>query len=110
VRLNAKAVRAKMRRRLVKQKKQTQLREFLTEIRTRAAGGYSVRQLMQSHIPDMGSEVKVPASEVTAAVQSHEVSNLGRPRELINFLFKTENNAARKALNKPNRIPVRNIC
>ena len=87
VRLNAKAVRAKMRRRLVKQKKQAQLREFLTEIRARAAEGYSVRQLMQSHIPDIGSEVKVPASEVTAAVQSHEVANLGGPRERINFLL-----------------------
>ena len=42
---------------------------------------------MQSHIPDIGSEVKVPASEVTAAVRSHEVANFGRPRELIIILL-----------------------
>ena len=49
------------------------MREFLAEIRARADQGYSVRQLIASHIPDIGSEIKVAASEVTAALQSHEV-------------------------------------
>jgi hypothetical protein len=31
------------------------------------------RQLMASHIPDIGSEVKVTGSEVTAALRSYEV-------------------------------------
>ena len=50
-----------------------ELIEFLAETRARASQGYSVRQLMASHIPDIGSEVKVTGSEVTAALRSYEV-------------------------------------
>ena len=48
--------------------------EFLAEIRARADEGYSTRQLMSSLIPDIGAELKVAASEVTAALQGHEVA------------------------------------
>ena len=70
--LGPKAKRAKVRRKLVKQKVKRQLRELMQEIRARADEGYSMRQLMQSHIPDIGGEVKVSASEVTAALKSRE--------------------------------------
>ena len=73
VRLNNKVVRAKMRLKLVRHKRRGQMREFLEELRARAAEGYSVRQLIKSHIPDVGGEIKVSAAEVTAALQSHEV-------------------------------------
>jgi hypothetical protein len=53
------------------------MREFLQELRARAAEGYSVRQLIKSHIPDVGGEIKVSAAEVTAALQSHDVDSLG---------------------------------
>lgn len=64
-----------MKRKLVRQKRKNELREFLTEIRSRAAEGYSTRQLIKSHIPDIGNEVKVAASEVTAALRSKEAAN-----------------------------------
>jgi hypothetical protein len=73
VRLNTKVVRAKMRLKLVNHKRRGQMREFLEELRARAAEGYSVRQLIKSHIPDVGGEIKVSAAEVTAAVQCYEV-------------------------------------
>ena len=38
------------------------------EVRHRDNEGYSVRQLLQSHIPEIGVEVKVKDSEVTAAL------------------------------------------
>ena len=44
----------------------------MSEIRDRADEGFSVRQLMQSHIPEVGAEVKISAAEVTAALQKRE--------------------------------------
>ena len=75
--LDRQAKRAKVRRKLVKLKVKGQLREFMQEIRARADEGYSMRQLMQSHIPDIGCEVKVSTSEVTAALKSREVHQFG---------------------------------
>ena len=43
--------------------------EFIAEIRARKGEGYSMRQLMLSHIPDIGSEVKISAAEVNAALK-----------------------------------------
>ena len=54
------------------------MREFLAEVRAREAQGYSVRQLMKSHIPDIGSEVKVAEAEVTAAMEDREVDRIGQ--------------------------------
>ena len=48
------------------------MRAFMSEIRDRADEGFSVRQLMQSHIPEVGAEVKISAAEVTAALQKRE--------------------------------------
>ena len=64
-----------MKRKLLRKKRKSQLRDFLTELRSRAAEGYSTRQLIKSHIPDIGNEVKVADSEVTAALRSHEAAN-----------------------------------
>ena len=58
---------------LVHRKRKEEMKEFMAELRSRADEGYSTRQLMDSLIPDIGREMKVSASEVTAALQSHEV-------------------------------------
>ena len=73
VKLGAKALRAKIQRKLQRRRKNKQMKQFLGEIRDRQAEGYSVRQLMKSHIPDIGSEIKVTAEEVKAALEGHEV-------------------------------------
>ena len=52
----------------MRKKKKKQLKDFLVEVRARADEGYSTRQLMSSLIPDIGTELKVAASEVTAAL------------------------------------------
>ena len=75
VRLDAKTLRAKCHRKLVRQKRKRHLREFIAELRSRAGEGYSLRQLIKSHIPDIGSEVKVAASEVSAAMQSEQADH-----------------------------------
>ena len=62
------------------------MKDFVQEIRARAAEGYSVRQLMKSHIPDVGGEVKIPAAEVTAALTQREVKILNAAKP-INFLL-----------------------
>ena len=54
-------------------KRKQQMAEFLGEIRARKDEGYSVRQLIKSHIPDIGSEIKVTEEEVKAALEGHEV-------------------------------------
>ena len=51
------------------------MKEFLAEVRARADEGYSTRQLMASLIPDIGKELKVANSEVTAAMKKFEVAN-----------------------------------
>ena len=84
--LGKKAKRAKMNRKLMRQKVKGQLRELISEIRARADEGYSMRQLMQSHIPDIGGEVKVAASEVTSALKQCEVPFWGAPGwEIFSF-------------------------
>ena len=85
LRLDAKTLRAKVRRKLVKQRKKAEIKEFLSEIRSRADEGYSTRQLMSSLIPDIGSELKIAASEVTAALKDHEVAFCGQPPGIIIF-------------------------
>ena len=76
LRLNPKLRRTKTRRKLVRKKRKAQIKDFLVEVRARAAQGYSTRQLMRSLIPDIGTELKIPDSEVTAAVREHEVVDL----------------------------------
>ena len=73
--VDRKAMRAKVKRKLLRAKRKEQLKEFLTEVRAREGEGYSTRQLMSSLIPDIGNEVKVADSEVTAALRSHEAAN-----------------------------------
>ena len=72
-RLDPKALRAKTRRKLMRKKKKDQMKEFLVEVRARADEGYSTRQLVRSLIPDIGTELKVADSEVTAALKKHQV-------------------------------------
>ena len=45
------------------------MRGFLAEVRAREGQGYSVRQLVKSHIPDIGGEVKVSEAEVVSKVR-----------------------------------------
>ena len=66
--LDKKVLRAKTKRKLVRKRKSLQLKNYLAELRARHAEGYSVRQLIASHIPDVGTEVKVTDAEVTAAL------------------------------------------
>ena len=66
-----------MKRKLVRRKAKQSMQEFLAELRARAAEGYSARQLMKSHIPDIGSEAKIPEAEVTAALAKREVAIAG---------------------------------
>ena len=61
-----KQLRAKVKKKLRKKQRKTELREFFAEARDRLHEGYSMRQLIQSHIPDIGREKKVADSEVTA--------------------------------------------
>ena len=63
------------------------MKEFMAELRSRADEGYSTRQLMDSLIPDIGREMKVSASEVTAALKGYEVANFEQPTETIICLF-----------------------
>ena len=69
-----KLLRAKTKRKLVNRKRRGQLNEFLAELRSREAEGYSARQLIKSHIPDIGGEVKVSDAEVTAALKRHQAA------------------------------------
>ena len=84
--IDKKIVRAKTKRRLVRHKANKMLREYLAELRSRAAEGYSVRQLIKSHIPEIGGEIKVSDAEVTAAMQKREVKILKSARP-NNFLL-----------------------
>ena len=72
LRVPSKILRAKARRKLVLKKRRGQLKDFLSELRSRQAEGYSARQLIKSHIPDIGSEVQVNDAEVTAALKHHK--------------------------------------
>ena len=81
LRLDPKTLRAKVRRKLLRRKKNEEMKEFMAELRSRADEGYSTRQLMDSLIPDIGREMKVSASEVTAALKNIEVAFFGQPRE-----------------------------
>ena len=64
--------RTKIKRGLVRKKKKAEVRVFLQELRSRADEGFSVGQLMRSHIPEIGHEVKVSGKEVTAALKFSE--------------------------------------
>ena len=46
------------------------------EVRGRADEGYSTRQLVRSLIPDIGTELKIADSEVTAALRDYQVVEL----------------------------------
>ena len=63
------------------------MKEFLVEVRARAAEGYSKRQLVSSLIPDIGTEIKVNESEVTAALRSTQVAFRGQGRGVINYFL-----------------------
>ena len=85
LRLDRKALRAKTKRKLTRKKKKEQMKEFLVEVRARAVEGYSTRQLMNSLIPDIGTEVKVAESEITAALKTTEAGIRGQGRGIINY-------------------------
>ena len=87
-RLAPKALRAKARRKLLRnKKKKDEMKEFLVEVRARADEGYSKRQLVSSLIPDIGTEIKVAESEVTEALRSSQVAFRGQGRGVINYFL-----------------------
>ena len=66
------------------------MRDFFAEVRARADEGYSTRQLMSSLIPDIGTELKVADSEVTAALRDKQVAFRGQAMEkeyVFTFLY-----------------------
>jgi len=81
-----KARRAKMRDKLRKLRRKQDMRNFAEEIRARVDQGYSMRQLMLSHIPEIGQEVKVSAAEITAALRRREANHLWGPSAGICFM------------------------
>ena len=76
-----------MRRKLLRKKMNAEMKEFRHELRARKSEGYSVRQLIKSHIPDIGTEVKIADSEVTTALRKHQVAHFESPPETIIFLL-----------------------
>ena len=58
----------KMRRRLEKKVRKEDMAAFHEEVGARVKEGYSVRQLMRSHIPDIGKIVQVTTKEVNEAL------------------------------------------
>ena len=60
--------RLKMRNKLSRGVRSKDMKDFVAEVRHRDNEGYSVRQLLQSHIPEIGVEAKVKDSDVTAAL------------------------------------------
>jgi hypothetical protein len=81
-----KARRAKMRDKLRKLRLKQDMRQFAEEIRARVDQGYSMRQLMLSHIPEIGQEVKVSEAEITAALRRREANHLWGPSASISFM------------------------
>ena len=49
------------------------MKAFLSELRSRSAEGYSARQPIRSHIPDIGTDLKVSPQEVTAEAERLKV-------------------------------------
>ena len=73
VKLSKKARRAKVKRRLVKKKKKAEMSDFRKEIQARYEDGYSLRQLIKSLIPEIGTEIKVSDAEITKAMSAAQV-------------------------------------
>ena len=78
--LDRRVLRKKIQRKLIRKKRNVEMKDFLADLRARSAEGYSERQLIQSHIPDVGTEIKVSAPEVTAAVAKYEVAAILRKK------------------------------
>ena len=62
------ALRKKMRNRLRTKKRKADMSLFMSEARLRKGEGYSVDQMLRSHVPEIGREIKVSEQEVTAAL------------------------------------------
>ena len=71
--VDKKVLRRMVSKRLMRQKRRSELKDFLSEMRARKNEGYSVRQLIKSHIPDIGTEMRIPASEVNEAMKQQQV-------------------------------------
>ena len=78
--LTNKMRRAKVRRKLVRKKAKQSMTEFLAELRARSDEGYSMRQLIKSHIPDIGSEAKISEAAITAEMRKREKQVVTRDR------------------------------
>ena len=70
--LSKKQERAQMRNKLRRNKKRAMMKAFVAEIRKRREEGYSVKQLVSSHIPDIGVEAKIDEKEVSAALKAKD--------------------------------------
>ena len=66
--------RERMRKKLRRAARKTALKEFMREVKIRKGEGYSAAQLLASHIPDIGVEVRVSEAEVSAALKRAEAS------------------------------------
>ena len=70
--------RDRMRKKLKRKARNVALRGFVKEVKARRTEGYSMRQLLDSHIPDIGVEVKVRESEVSHALRVKEATESER--------------------------------
>ena len=62
-------LRARMRKRLRHRREKEMMSEFRGEVARREAQGYSAEQLLRSHVPQVGDEVKITEAEVNAALK-----------------------------------------
>ena len=87
--LTQKMRRARMKKKLARRERKSQFKTFMKEVKSRAGEGYSMAQLMDSHIPDIGGEVKVSEAQITAALQQEEAGGSTKIRGSggIHFFF-----------------------
>ena len=64
--------RNKMRTHLRNKKRRAEFKTFQEQVQSRLNEGYSLRQLMESHIPEIGKNVEVTEAEVSRALQAKD--------------------------------------
>ena len=79
--LTKKALRQRLKKRLWHKKKKARMSLFMDEVTRRSKQGYSAAQLLRSHVPEVGAELKVTEAEVNAAlkIEEHFPRFLGSP-------------------------------
>ena len=74
--VTSKMKRERMRKKLRRAARNAALKDFMREVKIRQGEGYSAAQLIASHIPDIGAEVRVSEGEVSGALRKVEVGNM----------------------------------